>query len=433
MRFAPNNWRPRSRYAALAGIAVLLAAAGVWLRDGRPEQVLDAQARRYVELAVRGLAPDEIDGYFGPALTPEAAPPPLPAALRQQIQALSAQLRAAQAQAPLERRARLLARTQQLDALLGLIANPPALDFDTEASVIFGMPPMQIDEAAQAAYRNSLAELLPGRGTLAQRVAVYRGRFALPPDKRKAVFARALAECRTRTLAKWPLPAAEHIRIEWTSNVPAAWHNYLGQYQSRLQINPAAVADPAAALDLACHEAYPGHHAQFVLLEARSGAVLPEDTVVLLRSPQSALREGAANHAIDVAFPPAERAAFMAGTLFPLAGFSPDDARIHGRVHQLIGVLALSTIPILRRYRDGGASREQTLAALANDALISSPAALLAFFERHGTLVAGYTVARHRVARCVGASPDRWAALATLVANIDTRPLGQADAAPPCG
>ena len=115
------------------------------------------------------------------------------------------------------------------------------------------------------------------------------------------------------------------------------------------------------------------------------------------------------------------------------AGFSPDDARIHGRVHQLIGVLALSTIPILRRYRDGGASREQTLAALANDALISSPAALLAFFERHGTLVAGYTVARHRVARCVGASPDRWAALATLVANIDTRPLGQADAAPPCG
>ncbi|MFZ4381155.1 MAG: hypothetical protein ACOYO0_04220 [Sandarakinorhabdus sp.] len=429
MHFAPNS-RPVSRVAVLA---LLACAAGVLVWIGwpdPPEDGLDVAGGRYVELAMRGLGPDEIDAYFGPAIAPDRPPPP--AVLRSQVKALAADLRAAQAQAPIERRARLLARTEQLDALLGLIAAPRSLGFDAEAAAIFGIAPAHIDTAAQAAARQSLAALLPGPGALAQRVMAYRRRFALPPDKRKAVFARALAECRARTLARWPLPAQEHVEIEWTARVPAAWHRYLGDYQSRLQINPAAVADPAVALDLACHEAYPGHHAQFVLLEARNAAIWREDRVVLVRSPQSALREGSANHGIDLAFPPAERLAFMAGSLFPLAGFSPADARLHGRVHQLIGTLALSTVPILRRYRDGGSSREQTLAALADEALISSPEALLAFFDRYGTLVAGYSVARQRVARCVDASRDRWAALRELVANVDTRPLGQAEDASPC-
>lgn len=433
MHSAPNRrllkaagWRLVARYAALAS---LLCAAGALLWIGwpdSPEHRLDAAGRRYAELAVRGLGPDEIDAYFGPAIPQDRLPP---AVLRQEVQALASEIRTAQA--PVERRARLLARIEQLEALIGLIAAPRRPGFDAEAAAIFGIAPARIDMAAQAAARQSLAALLPGSGPLAQRVMAYRRRFALPPDKRKAVFARALAECRARTLARWPLPAQEHLDIEWTSRVPAAWHRYLGHYQSRLQINPAAVADPAVALDLACHEAYPGHHAQFVLLEART-AIRPEDSVVLLRSPQSALREGSANAGIDLAFPPADRLAFMAGTLFPLAGFSPEDARLHGQVHQLIGTLALSTIPILRRYRDGDSSREATLAALADEALISSPEALLAFVDRYGTLVAGYSVAQQRVARCVNASRDRWAALRLLVASVDTRPLGQSETANPC-
>ena len=437
MRFAPNRrlydtagGRPVARYATLA---LLPCAAGALIWIGSPDppvKRLDAAGRRYVELAIRSLGPDEIDAYFGPAIPQDR--PPSPALLRQQVKALAAQLRAAQEQAPVERHARLLARTEQLDALLGLIAAPRGVGFDAEAAAVFGIAPAQIDMGALAAARQSLAALLPGPGPLAERVMAYRRRFALPPDKRKAVFARALAECRARTLAKWPLPASEHLDIEWTSQVPAAWHRYLGQYKSQLQINPAAVADPAVALDLACHEAYPGHHAQFVLLESRNASIWPEDTVVLARSPQSALREGSANHGIDLAFSPAQRLAFMAGTLFPLAGFSPEDARLHGRVHQLIETLALSTIPILRRYRDGDSSREQTLAALADEALISSPEALLAFFDRYGTLVASYSGARQRVARCVNASRDRWAALRELVAKVDTRPLGQAEDASPC-
>lgn len=428
MPCAPNSRWPDRLWPARAALALLLGGALLWgCRPASPD--IETQARRYAQLAVSGLPADEIDFSFGPPLPPADGPSVPP---REAVKALVAELRAGQAQAPLARRARLLARAEQLDALLALAAQQRSLDFDREAALLYGLAPLQIDMAQQARARAALAELLPGPGPLAQRVAAWRTRFALPPGRREAVFARALAECRARTLAHWKLPAAERLSIEWTSRVPAAWHRYLGQYHSRLQINPAAVADPATALDLACHEAYPGHHAQFLLLEAQAGGVPVEDRVVLLRSPPSALREGSADHGVDLVFPPAEREAFMAGTLFPLAGFAAADAPLHGRVHRLIRELALSTAPILRRYREGRATREETLAALANEALVSSPEALLAFFEAHGTLVASYTVAQARVARCVDGAPDRWAALARLVTQLDIRPLGQPDDAPPC-
>ena len=59
------------------------------------------------------------------------------------------------------------------------------------------------------------------------------------------------------------------------------------------------------AIDLACHEGYPGHHVYNVLLEKNlvrdRGWV--EFSVYPLFSPQSLIAEGTANFGIDVAFP----------------------------------------------------------------------------------------------------------------------------------
>ncbi len=57
--------------------------------------------------------------------------------------------------------------------------------------------------------RAELARLLPGGGSLTARVDAFRDRFLIPEAKRKAVFQRALAECRARTAAHWPLPRGE--------------------------------------------------------------------------------------------------------------------------------------------------------------------------------------------------------------------------------
>ena len=420
MRFAPNRlWWP------LAAGLLLAAAALLWPQLS--SDPLEGQARRSVSLALalQRLSPADVDSYFGPPdLT---AAPGTSAAVRADVQALASELRTDQRAAPLPRRARLLARVQQLDALLGLIAAPRSLDFDTEGSSVFGIanagaiPPARAQMHARA--RQQLAALLPGSGSLAARVAAYRQRFLIPPDRRKAVFLRALAECRARTLAHWPLPAGEAIDVTWSSAVPAAWHVYLGQFRSRLQINPAAVVDPAAAIDVACHEAYPGHHAQFVVLEAQAGGMPLEEQIVLLRSAASALREGAANYGISLAFSAADRTSFIAGTLLPLAGLETGDARRYAEVHQLMGQLATAVVPILRRYRTGELPRAAALAALADEALVSSPDALLRFFEAYSALVLGYSLAEERVRAHIDGQPDRWAALAVLLAVVDQSAL----------
>ena len=58
------------------------------------------------------------------------------------------------------------------------------------------------------------------------------------------------------------------------------------------------------AIDLACHEGYPGHHVYNALLEKnlmrdRGGS---EFSVYALFSPQSLIAEGTANYGIEVAF-----------------------------------------------------------------------------------------------------------------------------------
>src|SRR4029453_8815802 len=130
---------------------------------------------------------------------------------------------------------------------------------------------------------------------------------------------------------------------------------YEGGHHSTLKVNPVAIAYIGQMLDVACHEGYPGHHAQFLVMEADAGpAGLPlEQTVALMRSPANVLREGAANYGVDLAFPAEERLAFERDVLFPMAGFPVAEAERHAKVHRLVSDLALSVMPILREYRDG--------------------------------------------------------------------------------
>ena len=91
--------------------------------------------------------------------------------------------------------------------------------------------------------------------------------------------------------------------------------------------------------------------------------------------------------------------------------------------NQLMGQLATAVVPILRRYRTGELPRAAALAALADEALVSSPDALLRFFEAYSALVLGYSLAEERVRAHIDGQPDRWAALAVLLAVVDQSAL----------
>ncbi len=389
-------------------------------------------AETFVSLALRlGAIPgheDEVDSDFAPgSLHPSAGQKPMELdSLVADADALVRSVEREDRAAVTERSARLLAQVRSFAALVHVIARPRRGHFEQEALRVYGM---SVHRADQARSRQALAVLdaaLPGPGDLSQRLATFYRDFVVPPDKRAAVFDRALQECRRRTAAHWPLPRSEKLEVRWTHDVPAAWHRYSGQGVSTLQLNPDALALIGSAIDVACHEAYPGHHAQFLLMEQAAGADgLPvEARIVLLRSPASVLREGAANFGVELAFPFEDRVAFDRAVLFPLAGLNPELARQYETVHALVDQLSSSAAPILADYRDGRLSPAEASTALAIDAQISSPAALLEYTDRYGAYVLGYTAARDRVRDYVSGQSrrtgdDPWTVLRRVVAEPD--------------
>ncbi|MDY6982138.1 MAG: hypothetical protein SV422_03530 [Pseudomonadota bacterium] len=421
--------------------ALLLAAAAV-LSSCAPSDPLQQQAEEFVELALSvGIGnPDEIDAWFGPAaLDPRGAnstavpPEELLAdakALLADIETLAPALTSA---AESQRSAKLERRVEKFIVLLETLAMPKALSFADEALQLYDitLPAMPLSVEEQQALMDAIEALLPGQGTLAFRVAALQNRLVVPPDKRVAVFERALAECRARTLAHWDLPADEQITLEWTRDVASAWHRYEGDNRSTLQINSLALPFVGSALDVACHEGYPGHHAQFVLME---NATAPEplnveDQLALLRSPESVLREGAANYGVEMAFTAEERLAFERDVLFPLAGLSPELAGQHADVQKLVGRLSAGVIPLLQQYRDGTLSFNSATFDLEREALVSSPSALLQYVDKFGAYSVGYTVAKTRLQDHIDHSgKDPWTELRRILVESDVTVLQTPDA-----
>ncbi len=415
------------RLRCAAGAILILVCGWRLARAATPSDPVTPLAEAFVSLSLQlGRMPglqSEVDSYFGPpALMPAAAAPPktiveLSAAAR----VLVMDIRRLQQRSPSERGARLLQQVQSLQALADGLP-PHRSSFAQEAWAIYGMRVPAGDPQAVHRTLQALNALLPGTGDVADRLDAYRMRFMVAPERRRAVFDRALQECRSRTLQHWALPPGERLEVQWSDDVPAAWHRYRGGARSTLQINPQAVALVGQAIDVACHEAYPGHHAQFLLLTQRAGPMgLPvEDSIALLHSPASVLREGAANFGVELVFPLAERVTFDRKVLFPLAGLDPSQAERYEQVNALIGDLSAAAVPILASYRDRSLSSAAAAAELRTNALVSSPQPLLQFVEQEGAYTLGYTAARDRIASFVRArsacsNEDPWRVLAEVV------------------
>jgi hypothetical protein len=148
---------------------------------------------------------------------------------------------------------------------------------------------------------------------LATRIETFRQRYVIPPAKLETVFRAAIAECRDRTAAHIALPDSEQFRLQFVTNQVWSGYNwYQGKFQSLIQVNTDLPIFIDRAVDLACHEGYPGHHVYNLLLEQHmvQERGWREFSVYPLFSPQSLIAEGTANFGIDVAFPAEERVRF---------------------------------------------------------------------------------------------------------------------------
>ena len=301
------------------------------------------------------------------------------------------------------------------------------LTFDEESRALYdAVAPVHTEEEFQGVLRE-LDARLPGRGSLLERYQAFRDRFEIPKDRLGAVFAAAIEGCRARTLEHIALPPAESFTIEYVTGKTWSGYNwYQGNYRSLIQINVDLPIYIDRAIDLACHEGYPGHHVYNVLLEQRlvRERGWQEFTVYPLFSPQSLIAEGTANYGIEVAFPDAERRRFEREVLFPAAGLNASGVEEYYDVMELVQKLSYAGNEAARRYRDGridaaaAAKWHETYALMAPE----RAAQRVRFIDQYGAYVINYNLGKDLVASYIErrAGPDparRWSEFAALISS----------------
>jgi hypothetical protein len=299
------------------------------------------------------------------------------------------------------------------------------LAFDDEARALFGAVPPTYPDTYFDSLLAELDALLPGREPLAARLQGFRARVTIPPARVDTVFKRAIAECRARTQRHLLLPPGERFDLEYVQGTSwNAYNWYKGRYHSLIQVNTDLPIAIDRALDLACHEGYPGHHVYNALIEETlvDGKGWVEFSLYPLYSPQSLIAEGSANLGIDMAFPAAERLAFERDSLFPLAGLDPALAETNARVSRINERLNYARNEVARRYLGGQLDRAGAEAAMARYWLSTPDAAAktVRFIDTYRSYVINYNYGRDRVQQWVearaGAEPDaRWKAYEALL------------------
>ncbi|HEY7791696.1 MAG TPA: hypothetical protein VIC33_14360 [Vicinamibacterales bacterium] len=304
-----------------------------------------------------------------------------------------------------ERRRFLEAQLRSLSARARMVASPsPAPGFDAEATTILGVAPPPFSAAAEQEARRRLDVLLPGHGPLAARYVAFERRLLIPAPHLPAVIDAAVQGCRAQTQPHVPLPPDEHLEIEYVSG--EAWNadaEYRAHDRSVMRVDVDHPMTVERALELACHEGYPGHHVFDLLADQRlvKGKGWQELTLRPASSPAGFAAEAVASFAPDVAFPGASRVAFERDVLAPLAGISGADLERADQIRQATDALAPAIVAIARDYLDGRLDAASARRALAERAAQPDPEAMLRFIDRYRTYVIAYTMGRQLVRQYV--------------------------------
>ncbi len=324
---------------------------------------MNSVAESYVKL-VLSLGqhdPNYVDAYYGPPEWRQAAESERLAldSIRARQQALRNQLGtlrpAAGDSIALLRHEYLDKQLQAMGGRLDFLAGVRR-SFDEESALLYDATAPKLSESHFQEVLSRLDRELPGSGTVTARFERYRSGFVIARERLDTVFRAAIAECRARTARHLKLPAGESFTVEYVKDKPWSGYNwYKGGFHSVIQVNTDLPIFIDRAVDLACHEGYPGHHAYNVSLEQHlvrdRGWV--EFSVYPLFSPQSLIAEGSANYGIVMAFPGDERAAYERERLFPLAGLDPAGAERYYRIMGLKKELAYADNEAARRYLNG--------------------------------------------------------------------------------
>jgi len=380
-----------------------------------PAGNLDTLAAQYLFLELSMGLHDgaHVDAYFGPEeIRANAESAALPLA---EIESRASTMATRLLNWPVEpsdamQSARISNLVQRLGALDTRIAlsKGETLSFDEESRRLFGATAPDYDAAHFEAILDDIDALLEGEGDLSARVNRFRDQFVIPSNRLTAVFDAAIAECRRRTL----------LYIE-------------GNSQSLIQINTDLPIFISRAVDLGCHEGYPGHHTFNALVEKN----LVEDrgwaefSLYPLFSPASLIAEGSGNYGVDLAFPGSERVEFEREVLFPLAGLDPTEADRYYELLELLSRLGYSGNEAARDYLNGAIDREQAVQWLVDYSLSSPERARqrIDFFDTYRSYVINYNLGKDMVREYIERDTQDHAARWQKFEQLLSSPMSPAD------
>ena len=212
--------------------------------------------------------------------------------------------------------------------------------------------------------------------------------------------------------------------MEFVSEKPWSGYNYYqGNYESLIQINTDFPITIDRAVDLGCHEGYPGHHVWNLFIEkelVRNRGWI-EYSVNPLFGPFGPLAEGTGNYGIELAFPGDEKITFEREVLFPMAGLNPDTAENLADLKALTGQLSHASNEVSRRYLDGDISQEDAVRLMQKYYLQSREKTeqRLRFVQKYRAYVINYNIGKDMAASYVKAAGDsrdaQWAAFRDML------------------
>ena len=392
----------------LSVAGVLLTAAAVHVST--QTSPMDSAAQDYVRLVLAlGIHDaDYVDAYYGPPEWKKEA----------ETRKLSLDDIAKQGTAVRERvtsmsppsgemeRLRQVYLDRQLSSLLARVRmlKGERLSFDEESKALYDAVAPTHPESHFKEILAALEKRFPGDGPLVARYDAWRRPFVIAKDRLDAVFQIAIKAGRERTAKRLTLPPGESFTVEYVTNKSWSGYNwYQGQYKSLIQVNTDLPIYIDRAIDLACHEGYPGHHVYNALLEKHlvrdRGWV--EFSIYPLFSPQSLIAEGTANFGIEVAFPGNERVEFERKVLFPAAGLDPARASEYYEVQALVDKLSYAGNEAARKYLNGEIDRAAAAKWLEQYALMSAERAKqrVRFFDQYRSYVINYNLGKDMARR----------------------------------
>lgn len=305
----------------------------------------------------------------------------------------------------------LTTQLSSLNAQAKILSGNAQFDFDAQSKALYDTTAPHFPMEKFDTILRRLSDLIPGEGNLAERSIRFAKQFDIHPSKLTAVFDAAIKECKKRTQAHIRLPENEDFKLEYVTNKPWSGYNwYKGNAFSLIQINTEHPISISRAIDLGCHEGYPGHHTYNALLEDNlvNAKGWVEFSVYPLFSPQSLIAEGSANYGIELTFPGKDKSSFERRVLFPLADIDPALVDQWETYNDLKSDLKYVGNELARLYLNKEIDRNKAIELLEKYTLVGSDKAAqrVDFWDKYGAYVINYNWGKDLVKQWVESGAD---------------------------